>query len=1344
MKVNRDSQLNTFQKGMMTDASDAIMPANAVRFGQNIRLWNRSGSSFVLTNLPGTEPLFTLTDGFVPVAAQEFNGVLYIVSWHTDGRLELGSFPSPDYGSPGNESVNTQVYRPFNNFDGGAFRTSALGTASKPVIQKLEIQPDYDESVNLLFTIVGSRPRVVNSKFKAANNGTNFSILADRSVTASTAASNTYTSATVNKETSLILFSQKILKIGFQGVTSGGRLKCGNYTYVFYYMTEDFNRTAIIGQSGVCQIAFGDGLSTMRGGDETEYTNKRVHLRLTNVDTDFRYLKVYVMYSSGQEALQEQYLEFTEPIGVSGETIDFFHTGFEEVVEVNQSEVNIDYAPIESAAASAQVGGYYMLADVRQRAVDFSQLRSRTFNGTNPTYYETNLSATAAFPGYCDPQNVYNTLGYMSGETYPFGIVYIMTDGSLSPVFPIKGCDIKSLGDGTLNHVYSTSDNNKGLVTFPFQHQRPVFANDQLIVKGLSINMSGLRNDSYIRENTIGFFIVRGERRPNAVTQGILLPTMKAPTIEASDSNPDNQEGYGANTNTAESGAGGYYMANGSSQDDINVFKHLINLDSIVEAFIHNGWSKDESHVLDEQGKVFHGYMPVWMLQDMTTYAAVGNDPVKPYLFRTYSWSPYLKHWALLSGEAIANEAEYITALQREGMGIHQIGKLNFLVTDEVTPVLQGGEFPTYRFGCHYQMTGFHTLYTSSNTPTLTKIERTVYVPAESLATGTDFISKLKVALVERLIDSGGAGTSRHFWVNQWYNSYFGIRIKDPEYLIDSTPSQTNPIGTDSRPGKSYSYNKNQDATLGYSNLGKVVPAAFLVNIYPQGTVLAPDDLYVSVDNVVYRQISQRYSWADESVPFYAIRVFGGDNFVSRVSRKLNHAPERNASTIQVNEGQRWNIDSGMIITWWQESKYNLHLRQPKQYDATELEKRSFFPYQSGGNVINYRKYRLPETKASSPGYAVTLPPKSFFGVSKLVPFEQTRFMSRIYHSEKHIPNVFRNGYRSFLETAFRDYDTGMGSIVALFNHRGNLLVIFEHGIGITSVEQRVETARDAGGSIVIEPTTILPPTLTYISREIGCQDPLAMVQSPNAVYGLDRSKQKMWRMTDRFDIISDRDVSSWPIDNPPVNPRAAYDFEYEEVIFTTDNWSLCFHEGADQWTSFYTYTSGQFFTRLNKNLFSFIGKTAYRHNVVDSYSVYGQTEDVIVEIVVNKAFSVAKVLDYIELISNEVSPVKVEVFSYNQEVNIGATVDQAALNQYTSVDSGLDVFTEEPTILYRDKKYVIQVPYRKSYNPGSSEDKWGVEGRVRDKSLIVRLTYRPDKPLELVSILNYFRYSPS
>lgn len=41
--------------------------------------------------------------------------------------------------------------------------------------------------------------------------------------------------------------------------------------------------------------------------------------------------------------------------------------------------------------------------------------------------------------GYYDTKFIYDKTGYWPGELYRFGIVYILKDGSLSPVFNIRG-----------------------------------------------------------------------------------------------------------------------------------------------------------------------------------------------------------------------------------------------------------------------------------------------------------------------------------------------------------------------------------------------------------------------------------------------------------------------------------------------------------------------------------------------------------------------------------------------------------------------------------------------------------------------------------------------------------------------------------------------------------------------------------------------------------------------------------------------------------------------------------------------------------------------------------------
>lgn len=1343
MRINRDTQVNSFQKGLSIDPSDMVLDNSSLRYAQNARIINSQTSSFVLTNLQGTDLSFTVTSGYEPVAIQEYAGVLYIVSWKSsNGTIELGTFPSPSYGNGGGLNVDTTpTYRPLNNYNSTSFTgITQFGTTTteRPVIQKLEIQPDFDESVNLCFTIKGQKPRIVNSNFiarqssnPAINGGVTFEASPARS---GTATSNTYTTSSLEKESSLIIYTDKILNIdGSNPVESGGKLKPGNYQYVFYYMSEDFSKTSVIGQSSICQIFFGDNTSNIRGGDNNEITSKRVHLTLSNVDTDFRYLKVYVLYSSGTTGLLQQYLEFVNPIEITGTTVEFYHNGYEELQEVALDEVNIDYSPITSASASTQISGYYFLGDIKQREVNFEVFKTAA-RALVPVLSTVNTSAQSVAPGYANPAITYNQLGYMGGETYAFGIVFIMKDGSTTPVFPI--------GDNNKG-VINTSSTAKGLVTFYDSggEYSPFTSNGNLIdnirIRHITVNVSSLIANTTITDQTIGYFFVRAERRPNAIAQGLLVPTIKAPAEEAIDTNDSLTE---------------YYRIYDTNLSNLSFFKRLINFDSIVEAYFYNGAT--DRVAIDSNGNVDAGYMPVCINKSTLFNTGIGTT----------------NYWALLAPEAFLNESEYVTSLSRDNVGLSQIMRVSFRANGSLEynknssgtlksfTDASGTNGDYRRFRPYYDMvsyTGYNEL--SVTVPAGTNqqlVENISFVKDDSFQTGNDFVSKLTVAL-ETKSSSGDTATDKAYWVNQSYDSYFGVKMPNALYYEGLvTPSFTNyPTASNVNGGAAFATTDVQ-CISGFANNvsgnSRNYTRAFIVNIYPQQIPGTPTSLYPSIENLVYKQIGNRYSWSSGS----SVSLFGGDCYVSRVSRKLSRTPEKNPLNFFTGNGEaknRWNIDSGIVVTWWQESKYNLHLRQPIQYDAGELEQRSFFPYKSVGNRENYRKIRLPETAYHSVGYSITSTAKNYFNISDYTVSEKNRFLNRVMHSEKHIPNAFRNGYRSFLQNNFRDYDSSMGPIVGLFNHRGNLLVVFEHGIGIGGIEQRVETGKDGAGSIFIEPSSVLPPVLQYVSREIGCQDHRALVQTPGAIYGIDRLKKKIWSFQDGLRVISDDAyIANWMLLNPAIDPRSGYDLENNEVLFITDNWTLCYSEGLKRFSSFYTMNDVSIVGRRNMEVYTFLKSSknqAYLNNSATSYSLYGTQEDLIVEFVVNKSLSMTKVIDYLNIISNEVPPAKIEVYTYNQYtlvekvINIGPGSN---VNQYVEILNELDTLRDEQNFVYRDKKYVARIPNRTVYNDGSVSDTWDVDGRIRDKVIMVRLTYNTNLSFELASVLTYFRYSSS
>jgi len=55
---------------------------------------------------------------------------------------------------------------------------------------------------------------------------------------------------------------------------------------------------------------------------------------------------------------------------------------------------------------------------------------------------------------YYNPQNIYYNLGYWPDEIYRLGVVYIMNDDSLTPVFNLRGCYFSKLGESNIKDPY--------------------------------------------------------------------------------------------------------------------------------------------------------------------------------------------------------------------------------------------------------------------------------------------------------------------------------------------------------------------------------------------------------------------------------------------------------------------------------------------------------------------------------------------------------------------------------------------------------------------------------------------------------------------------------------------------------------------------------------------------------------------------------------------------------------------------------------------------------------------------------------------------------------------------
>ena len=98
-----------------------------------------------------------------------------------------------------------------------------------------------------------------------------------------------------------------------------------------------------------------------------------------------------------------------------------------------------------------------------------------------------------------------------------------------------------------------------------------------------------------------------------------------------------------------------------------------------------------------------------------------------------------------------------------------------------------------------------------------------------------------------------------------------------------------------------------------------------------------------------------------------------------------------------------------------------------------------------------------------------------------------------------------------------KDYPMTYGSITKLIELKNALLIVFEHGIGLVSINNSSE-----------HPSQILSD-LTVISDIYGSQWKDNIIKTPSGVYGVDTIAKKIWRVKGgEIELISDMKVQEF------------------------------------------------------------------------------------------------------------------------------------------------------------------------------------------------------------------------
>ena len=333
----------------------------------------------------------------------------------------------------------------------------------------IECQPSYDGTVNLIINDDIHPPRIINSRFSKIEDN-RFKII-NRNQKQQT---NLYKVGSIDQQTRLFRNITTFPKIDLLGVYNSGQLKGGNYTFYFKYADEDYNKTDFVAESGMVSIFKGqiDNIASISGTLDNELTDKAITLRLSNLDR--AYSKLYIYYT--KDTSDTNGVRYTsayminDPYSIQHNTEDITITGYEDVSEVSIEEINLQYNLVTAAKTQAQVQNMLFLGNTQGVNLNLKDLQNLSYfikvtlsqddniGFVNPKDYS--VDKDDAQSEYYNPLNIYYKLGYWPDEIYRLGVVYIMIDDSLSPVFSLRGTEFGKVGNSNISDAEKPMTND--------------------------------------------------------------------------------------------------------------------------------------------------------------------------------------------------------------------------------------------------------------------------------------------------------------------------------------------------------------------------------------------------------------------------------------------------------------------------------------------------------------------------------------------------------------------------------------------------------------------------------------------------------------------------------------------------------------------------------------------------------------------------------------------------------------------------------------------------------------------------------------------------------------------
>lgn len=257
----------------------------------------------------------------------------------------------------------------------------------------------------------------------------------------------------------------------------GGVLPAGSYNFSVQYLDEDLNPTEFMATSEVVHIyhdSINSDYTEVRGSTSLQnefqdfgLTSKAIKVTLSNLDTNFPFYKIAITESNSGSGIITA-TKLTAEISTNNPFFTYTGNNFESLI--TEAEVTVSKDVIEKATSIEQIENILVLSDTEGKDINYCNLQKYASKiGTDMITKEIILNQIVT-DNPKHPTVKTDSIGFMPGEIYSLGIVYIFEDNSLSPVYHIPGKNplvipnkIYSIGDSVypMNNITNVSEDTR-------------------------------------------------------------------------------------------------------------------------------------------------------------------------------------------------------------------------------------------------------------------------------------------------------------------------------------------------------------------------------------------------------------------------------------------------------------------------------------------------------------------------------------------------------------------------------------------------------------------------------------------------------------------------------------------------------------------------------------------------------------------------------------------------------------------------------------------------------------------------------------------------------------------